>query len=85
MIIEFILSVVIGLVAHQSITVTARMPDGWRNIVEHAVGVTATYPAFVLFRRRLKNGTGAEAAYWLAFLGVGIGVALGWLIDTLRD
>jgi hypothetical protein len=86
MIIEILVSVVAGLAAHQTISITARMPDGWRNIVEHAIGVTGAYPVFLLFRRRLGNGRDrSDAAYWLAFLWFGMGVALGWLVDTFNQ
>jgi len=81
---EIIASIVCGLVAHQTRLVTYKMPNGWRNLVEHVIGVTAAYPSFLLFKRKL-NGQGAEAAYWLAYLGVGMGVALGWLIDTIQE
>jgi hypothetical protein len=74
-----------GLVAHQTIHVTARISHGWRNLAEHAVGVVGAYPFFLIFRRSLRNGVDrSDSAYWLAFLWFGAGVALGWLVDTLR-
>lgn len=84
MIWEILIAAVTGFVTHQSIAVTARMPDGWRNLTEHAIGVAAAYPLYLLFRRRFTNGNGANASYWLAFVFVGMGVALGWLLDTLH-
>lgn len=85
MIWEMLAAIGMGFVAHQTILITARMPIGWRNITEHIIGVTAAYPSFLLFKRRLTNGNGASAAYWLGYIFFGMGVAVGWLVDTLSD
>jgi len=81
-----VLSVIVGLLAHQTRRVTCNLPHGWRNLSEHVIGVVAAFPAFLLFRRKLRNGKDrSDVAWWLAFLGVGLGVAGGWLLDTGMD
>lgn len=83
MIVEFLASILGGIAAHQTRRITEQLTPGWRNITEHGVGVLCVYPFFLWFRRSLRNGKDrSDAAYGMAFLGVGIGVAFGWLIDT---
>lgn len=86
MIFDFLIDVFLGLVLHQSRHVTEKLPDGWRDLTDHAVGVVGTSPAYVFHWHRLKNVTDpferGFLAFVLSFCGVGSGVALGWLLDT---
>jgi len=82
---DFALSMLVGLLLHQTASITHKMPP--EQLSGTTVGVLGTLPLFSLWLRRLdgiKNPyTRATSAYLLAFLGVGSGVALGWLVDTL--
>lgn len=61
---------------------------GWREITGHIVGVLATYPfvellyhAFDVPRELYPK---LRAAFLMAFTFFGVGVALGWLYDTIQ-
>jgi hypothetical protein len=85
---EILLASTGGLLLHQAKRITIRAPHGWRELTDHTIGVVGTLPFAWLFWRRLdtaKPPHRAIAACLLAFLCVGIGVAFGWLLDTLQD
>lgn len=87
MMIEIILSSLAGLFLHQTRRATARLPRGWRDLTNYAVGVAGTFPLFVFWNYRLRelNGRRAYISYLLSFLSVGAGVAAGWMIDTFAE
>jgi len=84
---DFFYFILAGLGLHQTASITHKMPEGWEQLAGTAIGVEGTFPLFVILLKRLKVPNDvivlASAAYQLAFLMVGIGVAIGWLIDTL--
>lgn len=86
---DFLLSMLAGLGLHQTASITHKMPEGFEQIFGTSIGVVGTAPVFGLWLRRLhgiKNPfTWAISAFFLAFLGVGCGVAFGWLLDTIFD
>lgn len=87
MIRDFFVFVAAGIALHQTASITQKMANGWGYLAGIAIGVEGTYPAFVVLMKRLGLRDDviarASAAYQLAFLSIGIGVALGWLFDTL--
>lgn len=84
--IDLILSALLGAILHQSRHYTERLPVGWREMTNYSIGVIGTSPAFALWHRQLKDVSNpfsrAFLAYVLSFVGVGSGVAAGWMIDT---
>ena len=86
---DFALSALAGFGLHQTASITHKMPEGFEQIFGTTIGVVGTSPIFAMWLRRLsgiKNPfTWAISAFFLAFLGVGCGVAFGWLIDTIFD
>lgn len=84
---DFFILIGAGLALHQTASITHRMPVGWEQLAGTAIGVEGTFPLFVLMMKRLgldeETRMRASAAYQLAFLCVGIGVAIGWLVDTM--
>jgi hypothetical protein len=84
---RFLVSVFAGLLLHQTSSITHRMPHGWQQLTGYVFGVLGAFPVILLWHRRfseIKNpDTKLTASYTTGFLGVGSGVALGWLIDTL--
>lgn len=77
-----------GLAGHQTRRFTAHIENGWRNLVEHGIGGLLLYP-FLLLMWVALGGDKKElprlfSAYGAALLGVGAGVAAGWLMDNLE-
>jgi len=85
--IDFFFSMFCGVALHQTSSFTKKIDSGWQELTGTTIGVIGTLPLFSLWMRRLEGVqnpyTRATCAYLLAFLGVGSGVALGWLIDTI--
>lgn len=86
LIVELFISTVGGFLMHLARRKTNKMPHGWRELTNYALGVAGSFPFVMLFWRGLgedvKPAKRGFAAYLLGFLGVGGGVALGWLWDT---
>jgi len=81
-----------GFIAHKSNDVFDSMPGvfsgGWREITGHIIGVLGAYPflemlypAFGIPRSLFPK---LRASYLIAYMFFGIGVALGWLYDTIQ-
>ena len=81
-----------GFVTHRVNDVFDSLPHvfsgGWREITGHIVGVLATYPflemIYVTFGIPRELFNKLRAAYLMAFTFFGVGVALGWLYDTVK-
>lgn len=90
-IIDFTMSILIGLALHQTSSLTQKMPVGWRELTGPAIGVIGSIPSFLLWlygldpMRRKNPYTWSIAAYLISFLGVGVGVAIGWISDTILN
>lgn len=83
MLINLILSFAVGFLLHQTRRQTSVFPHGWRDLVHYSVGVFGTFPLFLLWmRKRVSQTDRAGIAFLMSFLGVGSGVAAGWLVDT---
>ena len=86
--IEFILSVILGVGLHQAERITRHMPGDWARLTDYSIGAVGSSPAFVMWLKRLQGVRNpfiwAVASFMLSFLGVGCGVALARLWDTLR-
>jgi len=84
---HFFGSMLAGFGLHQTASITHKIPEGWEQLSGTTIGVLGTFPPFLLWFRQLDGAKNiyvrAGAAFLLAFLGVGSGVALGWLIDTI--
>ena len=76
-----------GLALHQTASITHKAPSGWGYLAGLAIGVEGTFPVFLAILRKLKVPAEIISicgmAYQLAFLMVGAGVALGWLLDFI--
>jgi hypothetical protein len=87
-ILDLILSAVMGGLLHQTRRYTNHLPYGWRELTNYTVGVAGTGPVFLLWWARLKDMTSlnnrAFLSYILSFIGVGSGVAIAWMIDTFQ-
>lgn len=69
---------------HQTKKHTDAMPYGWDRLASYTIGIVGTYPFVMLFWQRLKgNKHRSSLAYLLGFLGVGVGVAAGYWLDTV--
>lgn len=88
-VLDLILSAVLGLALHQTRRYTEPLPHGWRDLTNYAVGVVGTGPAFLLWWLRLKDVSNphnrAFLAFVLSFVGVGSGVAVAWMLDTFKE
>lgn len=83
MLINLILSFVMGFALHQVRRHSSILPYGWRDLAHYSIGVFGTFPLFLLWmRKRITDTDRAGVAFLLAFLGVGSGIAVGWLVDT---
>jgi hypothetical protein len=88
-ILDLILSSVLGFLLHQTRRYTDPLPHGWRELTNYAVGVVGTGPAFILWWARLRDVSNplnrAFLAFLLSFTGVGSGVAAAWMLETLQE
>ncbi len=84
----FLAGIIWGLLMHQTSSVTQKMPKGWEILSGTTFGVVATYPIVSLWGKLFSPLSGKKpfswlvASYFLAFMSVGFGVGLGWVIDT---
>lgn len=83
---DLIFSAIVGAILHQARRYTDHLPTGWREMTNYSIGVVGTGPVFLLWWARLKDAQNplsrAMLAFVLAFVGVGSGVAAGWMYDT---
>ena len=65
--------------------VDATLPPEVTRIAWYAIGVVGAYPAFELLLADLprEHRPAARVAYWLAFVPIGAGVALGHALDVV--
>lgn len=88
-ILDLILSALIGYLLHLTQRYTDPLARGWRDLTNYAIGVVGTGPAFLLWWARLKDVGNpmnrAFLAFVLSFIGVGSGVGLGWMLDTFDE
>jgi hypothetical protein len=86
--IEIILGIIAGLIAHQTERITRRMPDGWQQMTNYGIGWLCVFPFFVfLFNRTpptARPDERAKIAYILAGVFFGVGVGIGRVLDALR-
>ena len=84
---KFALSILTGLGLHQTASITHKMPEGWEQLAGTTIGVLGAFPIVRMWHKELSDvenpDTRLTAAYLVGFLGVGSGVALGWLLDLL--
>lgn len=89
LIVELIVATIGGFILHLFRGHTNRMLHGWRELTNYAMGVAGSFPFVWLFWRGIgedvKPGKRGFMAYLLGFLGVGAGVALGWVVDTFKE
>jgi hypothetical protein len=88
-ILDLLLSAALGGFLHQTRHYTDHLPHGWREMTNYSLGVIGTGPAYILWWLRLKDVNNplnrAFLAFILAFIGVGSGVAAGWMLDTFQS
>ena len=84
---DYFLFIGCGIALHQTASITGKIPHGWNCLTGYVIGVQGAFPAFVVLMKRLGVAQDtimrASAAYQLAFLLIGLGVASGWLMDAL--
>jgi hypothetical protein len=89
LIVELIVATAGGFLMHFARRKTNVMPHGWRELTNYSLGVAGSFPFVCLMWRGLgdevKPAKRMFVAYLLGFLGVGAGVALGWVADTFKD
>lgn len=85
MFMKFVIASLGGLAGHQSRRFTRNMEPGWRNLIEHAIGGALLLPFVLLFMEKdeVDQREKTALAYVAALFGVGSGVALGWVLDSL--
>ena len=85
----FLFAMLGGLLLHQTASITHKMPKGWQQLTGTTIGVQGTLPFFAMFLKKMglpnKVIFLAIMAFQVAFLCVGIGVAGGWVVDTIFD
>ncbi len=84
---ELVLTTLGGFFCHQFRRITERVFDrGWLDLVHYGMGVTAVLPFALRIRRRLPvSALRFTISYVLAFTGFGVGVVIGWFVDTVFD
>ena len=85
MIVEAIITAVGGYLLHKFRRITERMDNGWQQLTSYAIGVMGVLPFFLLFTKRTGKKNRCFIAYIFAFLFAGVGVAVGWLVDSIGD
>ena len=84
---DVILIFAAGLAMHQTASITQKMPKGWGYLAGLAFGVEATIIPFDHLLKQFgvpdDTRSRAIAAFQIAFLCIGSGVAFGWLLDTI--
>jgi len=83
----FLSAMIGGLLLHQTASVVLKMPKGWQHLAGPTIGVEGAFPFYVLFLKRMGFDKDtifkASLAYQVVFLCIGLGVAFGWMLDTL--
>ena len=83
----FLSAVLGGLALHQTASITQKMGKGWEQLAGPTIGVEGTFPFYLMFLKKLGFSNDkifkAGLAYQAVFLCVGVGVAAGWVLDTL--
>jgi hypothetical protein len=86
-IIKFCFSMLAGLALHQTASITHKMPEGWEQLSGTTIGVLGAFPVIRMWHKEFHEIQNQDSrltgAYLVGFLGVGSGVALGWLLDLL--
>ena len=78
-----------GLALHQTDRLVAMIDHKWpvevTRVILYSIGVVGAYPAFELLLADLprEHRPAARVAYWLAFVSIGAGVALGHALDAV--
>lgn len=86
-----LLAIADGLFLHQwnRFIESLRTSDTIKRLCRYALGVLGTWPMFVLFLKEQQNGhkynVRESVAYVLSFVFVGIGVFVGYVIDSLIE
>jgi len=84
---RFLFSVFAGLLLHQTSSITNKMPHGWQQLVNYTIGSMGVITFIMMWNKRYAGIKDEDARITAAattgFLGIGSGVAFGWLMDTL--
>lgn len=87
------LGLLAGLAGHQAETLLARWEQGgtargWLNLARSGIGIVISLPVYLLFRhaeRREGSAVMQDAGlYLLTFVSVGVGAALGYVLDDVE-
>jgi hypothetical protein len=89
MIKDFLGFLLFGIAMHQTRRTTETWPYGWRNNAEHAIGGVGMLLAWPHWYARLHDMPDGKRRGWvalaLAFLSVGAGVVIGWVLDGVGE
>lgn len=86
---EMIVAFFVGVLGHQTdhiIRDWKKTPDTWKQLTRSGIGAIITLPVYMMFRRAMGLTVTFEdvAAFLMAFVSVGMGVAFGHGLDDLR-
>ena len=78
-----------GVAAHQTYRFTRALANGWSNLTDHSIGAVIIAPFLLLFFIALDDENDTDPrlvrrvflAYVLSCVGIGAGVAAGWMAD----
>lgn len=82
---HFLIGVVCGFLAHQTRSWVDALPRGYKDWLAYCIGVISTYPTaqYMYSDSDAQGWQRFGKAFFSAFAAVGIGVGVGWLVDTL--
>lgn len=90
--IKLIIAIMAGVAGHQMNSIiegweNEGLPRAWSRIARYVVGVVIALPIYVLIRHGNERSHESDLdiqAYIMAFVGTGVGVAAGYLLDDLK-
>lgn len=88
MILELLFGVLTGLVSHQTSNIIRKWAmrgtgEAWLNLARYTIGVVVTLPVYMLMRKSESELKKEAFAYIASFFSVGVGVAIGYVLDDL--
>lgn len=83
----FLEGVVAGFLAHQTRAWVDTLPRGYREWVSYVIGVCASYPTAARIYNASEHQSWARFAfaYFCGFAATGVGVGVGWVVDTVTE
>jgi len=87
--VKYLLGIFMGVISHQFDRIIRQWEDtgtprAWTNLTRYIIGVLFALPVFLLMRRSELVGDEIDqdaSSFLVAFLSVGTGVFVGYLVD----